>query len=124
MSAIRVARGVTGREKIIKMAGHYHGHVDSLLIQAGSAATTLGTPNSPGVTAGAAKDTLLCPFNNAEAIEETLSRDGVAARLVSHGGGLKLFALAGYYQREDERLARAPGRLTGVIGAAPTPLDL
>ncbi len=74
MSAIRVARGVTGREKIIKMAGHYHGHVDSLLIQAGSAATTLGTPNSPGVTSGAAKDTLLCPFNNADAIEETLDR--------------------------------------------------
>ena len=70
MSALRVARGVTGREKFVKMAGHYHGHVDSLLIQAGSAATTLGAPNSPGVTAGAAKDTLLCPFNNIRAIEE------------------------------------------------------
>ena len=50
MSAIRVARGVTGRNKIVKMTGHYHGHVDALLVQAGSAATTLGTPNSPGVT--------------------------------------------------------------------------
>jgi chorismate mutase len=60
----------------------------------------------------------------AGAIEEALSRDGVAARLVSHGGGLKLFALAGYYQRDDERLARAQGRLTGVIGAAATPFDL
>jgi chorismate mutase len=58
------------------------------------------------------------------AIEEALSRDGVAARLVSHGGGLKLFALAGYYQRQDERLARAPGRLSGVIGAAALPFDL
>ncbi|MDR3513266.1 MAG: chorismate mutase [Caulobacteraceae bacterium] len=60
----------------------------------------------------------------AAAIEEALSRDGVAARLVAQGGGLKLFALAGYYQREDERLARAPGGLTGVIGAAPLPLDV
>jgi chorismate mutase len=58
------------------------------------------------------------------AIEAALSRDGVAADLVSEGGGLRLFALAGYYQREDERLARAPGRLSGVIGAAPAPLDV
>lgn len=58
------------------------------------------------------------------AIEETLSRDGVAARLVGYGGGLKLFALAGFYQRDDARLARAPGRLTGVIGAAALPFDL
>src|SRR3954454_7072866 len=54
MSSVRVARGVTGRAKIIKRSGHYHGHVDALLVQAGSAATTLGTPNSPGVTEGAA----------------------------------------------------------------------
>ena len=69
MSAVRVARGVTGRNKIIKMAGHYHGHVDALLVQAGSAATTLGTPNSPGVTPGSVADTILCPFNNVEAID-------------------------------------------------------
>jgi glutamate-1-semialdehyde 2,1-aminomutase len=68
MSAVRVARGVTGRDKIIKMKGHYHGHADSLLVQAGSAATTLGTPNSPGVTAGAVADTILAPFNDLEAI--------------------------------------------------------
>jgi glutamate-1-semialdehyde 2,1-aminomutase len=68
MSAVRVARGVTGRPKIIKMTGHYHGHVDSLLVQAGSAATTLGTPNSPGVTPGAVADTILCEFNDAEAV--------------------------------------------------------
>ncbi len=70
MSAVRVARGVTGRDKIVKMAGHYHGHIDALLIQAGSAATTLGTPNSPGVTRGAAQDTLLCPFNDVSAATE------------------------------------------------------
>ncbi len=68
MSAVRVARGVTGRDKLIKMAGHYHGHVDALLVQAGSAATTLGTPNSPGVTAGAAADTVLCEFNDIDAV--------------------------------------------------------
>ena len=70
MSAVRVARGVTGRSKIIKMAGHYHGHVDALLVQAGSAATTLGTPNSPGVTPGATADTLLCEFNDVEAVRD------------------------------------------------------
>ena len=74
MSAVRVARGVTGRSKIIKMAGHYHGHVDALLVQAGSAATTLGTPNSPGVTAGAVQDTILCPFNSVKAVSEVLAR--------------------------------------------------
>jgi chorismate mutase len=60
----------------------------------------------------------------AAAVEETLGRDGVAAELVAEAGGLKLFVLAGFYQRDDERLARAPGRLTGVIGAAPGPLDV
>lgn len=68
MSAVRLARGVTGRSKIIKMRGHYHGHVDALLVQAGSAATTLGHPNSPGVTEGAAADTLLCPFNDLDTV--------------------------------------------------------
>jgi glutamate-1-semialdehyde 2,1-aminomutase len=70
MSAVRLARGVTGRNKIIKMTGHYHGHVDALLVQAGSAATTLGAPNSPGVTPGAVEDTLLCPFNDVEAVRQ------------------------------------------------------
>lgn len=74
MSALRLARGVTGRSKIVKMAGHYHGHVDALLVQAGSAATTLGVPNSPGVTPGAAEDTLLCPFNDAAALADLFSR--------------------------------------------------
>jgi glutamate-1-semialdehyde 2,1-aminomutase len=74
MSAVRVARGVTGRSKIIKMTGHYHGHIDALLVQAGSAATTLGTPNSPGVTAGAVEDTILCPFNDVKAVADALAR--------------------------------------------------
>jgi glutamate-1-semialdehyde 2,1-aminomutase len=74
MSAVRLARGVTGRSKIVKMTGHYHGHVDALLVQAGSAATTLGTPNSPGVTEGAVQDTILCPFNDVRAVADVLVR--------------------------------------------------
>jgi len=64
MSAIRLARGYTGREKIIKFAGCYHGHADAFLIQAGSGAVTFGSPNSPGVTQGTAKDTLLANYND------------------------------------------------------------
>ena len=70
MSAIRLARGFTGREKIIKFAGCYHGHSDSFLIQAGSGAVTFGTPNSPGVTQGTAKDTLLATYNDIDNIKE------------------------------------------------------
>lgn len=68
MSAIRLARGFTNRDKIIKFAGCYHGHSDSFLIQAGSGASTFGTPNSPGVTQGTAKDTLLADFNSLESV--------------------------------------------------------
>jgi glutamate-1-semialdehyde 2,1-aminomutase len=68
MSAIRLARGFTNRDKIIKFAGCYHGHSDSFLIQAGSGASTFGTPNSPGVTQGTAKDTLLADYNSLESV--------------------------------------------------------
>jgi glutamate-1-semialdehyde 2,1-aminomutase len=70
MSAIRLARGFTGREKIIKFAGCYHGHSDSFLIQAGSGAVTFGMPNSPGVTQGTAKDTLLAKYNDLQNIAD------------------------------------------------------
>ena len=67
MSAVRVARGVTGRSKIIKMSGHYHGHVDALLVQAGSAATTLGHAQQPRRDRREpSQDTILCPFNDAD----------------------------------------------------------
>ncbi|AVR45369.1 glutamate-1-semialdehyde-2,1-aminomutase [Christiangramia fulva] len=69
MSAVRLARGFTGKEKIIKFAGCYHGHSDSFLIQAGSGAMTFGMPNSPGVTRGTAKDTLLAKYNDLENVK-------------------------------------------------------
>ena len=72
MSAVRLARGYTGKDKIIKFAGCYHGHSDSFLIQAGSGAVTFGTPNSPGVTQGTAKDTLLARYNDIENVKELI----------------------------------------------------
>ncbi|MCL2117414.1 MAG: glutamate-1-semialdehyde 2,1-aminomutase [Planctomycetaceae bacterium] len=76
MSAIRLARGYTGRNRIIKFAGNYHGHVDSLLVAAGSAAATLSVPNSPGVTPGTAADTIVLPYNDPLAVAETFDQFG------------------------------------------------
>jgi glutamate-1-semialdehyde 2,1-aminomutase len=70
MSAVRLARGFTGKDKIIKFAGCYHGHSDSFLIQAGSGAITFGTPSSPGVTKGTAKDTLIAIYNDIENVRQ------------------------------------------------------
>lgn len=75
MSAIRVARGYTGRPKIIKFEGCYHGHGDSFLIAAGSGAATMGVPDSPGVTEGVAKDTLTAPFNDIIAVQDLVDRN-------------------------------------------------
>ena len=83
MSAIRLARGFTGRDKIIKFAGCYHGHSDSFLIQAGSGAVTFGTPNSPGVTQGTAKDTLLAQYNNLQNVKELFeANEGQIAAII------------------------------------------
>ena len=76
MSAVRLARGFTGREKIIKFSGCYHGHSDAFLISAGSGAMTFGTPNSPGVTQGTAKDTLLAQYNNLESVDTIIAEHG------------------------------------------------
>lgn len=76
MSAIRLARGYTGRDAVIKFAGNYHGHVDSLLVAAGSSAATLGVPNSPGVTAGTTKDTLALEYNDPAGLERAFVEHG------------------------------------------------
>ena len=76
MSAIRLARGFTGRDVIIKFAGNYHGHVDSLLVSAGSAAATLGVPSSPGVTAGTTRDTMVLAYNDVAGLEEAFHTVG------------------------------------------------
>ncbi|MFN6108091.1 MAG: glutamate-1-semialdehyde 2,1-aminomutase [Planctomycetaceae bacterium] len=76
MSAIRVARGFTGRNVIIKFAGCYHGHVDALLVKAGSAATTLGVPSSPGIPPGCTADTLVLDYNDVAGLEDAFHRRG------------------------------------------------
>ncbi len=89
MSAIRLARGFTSRNKIIKFAGCYHGHSDSFLIQAGSGASTFGMPNSPGVTPGTAQDTLLATYNNEESVRELFAANPneIAALIVEPVAG-------------------------------------
>lgn len=84
MSTIRLARGFTGRDKIVKFVGCYHGHVDSLLVQAGSGALTLGKPDSAGVPASFAAETLLCAYNDVDAINEVFANYGeqIAAVIV------------------------------------------
>src|SRR5690606_32870993 len=76
MSAIRVARGHTGRDTIIKFEGCYHGHSDSLLVKAGSGALTFGVPSSPGVPAAFAQHTLTLPYNDLDTVRETLRERG------------------------------------------------
>ena len=89
MSAIRLARGFTKKDKIIKFAGCYHGHSDSFLIQAGSGASTFGTPNSPGVTVGTAKDTLLARYNDLENVSDLIKANNnqIAAIIVEPVAG-------------------------------------
>ena len=89
MSAIRLARGYTVREKIIKFVGCYHGHSDAFLIQAGSGAITFGVPNSPGVTQGTAKDTLLAQYNDLESVKNHFKQypDQIAAVIVEPVAG-------------------------------------
>ena len=89
MSAIRLARGYTKRDKIIKFAGCYHGHSDSFLIQAGSGAVTFGTPNSPGVTQGTAKDTLLATYNDLQNVDQLFeaNKNEIAAIIIEPVAG-------------------------------------
>jgi glutamate-1-semialdehyde 2,1-aminomutase len=89
MSAIRLARGFTKRDKIIKFAGCYHGHSDSFLIQAGSGAITFGSPNSPGVTSGTAKDTLLANYNDIQNVKDLFdaNKNEIAAIIIEPVAG-------------------------------------
>ena len=89
MSAIRLARGYTGKEKIIKFSGCYHGHSDSFLIEAGSGALTFGAPNSPGVTQGTAKDTILAPFNDLLSVKNIIkaNQNEIAAIIIEPVAG-------------------------------------
>ena len=89
MSALRVARGFTGREKIIKFIGCYHGHSDGLLVKAGSGAATFGEPSSPGVTRGTAQDTITLPYNDLNSVEKIFSECGeqIAAVIVEPVAG-------------------------------------
>ena len=103
MSALRLARGFTGRDKFIKIAGNYHGHGDSFLISAGSGALTNGVPNSPGITEGTARDTIVLPYNDADAVAQAFSvNDGeIAAVFVEpYAGNMGLvLPKPGYLQR-------------------------
>ncbi|MBL6445323.1 glutamate-1-semialdehyde 2,1-aminomutase [Fulvivirga sp. 29W222] len=89
MSAVRLARGFTGRDKMMKFEGCYHGHGDSFLIAAGSGVATMGTPDSPGVTKGTAEDTLTAPFNNLQAVKNLVekNKDQIAAIILEPVAG-------------------------------------
>ena len=89
MSALRAARGYTGRDKILKFEGCYHGHGDSLLVKAGSGAATFSSPDSAGVTKGTAKDTLVSPYNDIDAFKKLMDEEGdeIAAVIVEPVAG-------------------------------------
>jgi len=110
MSAIRLARGATGRDKIVKVACCYHGHGDSLLVEAGSGALTFGTPSSPGVPKGLAADTLVIPFNDVGALERVLEAhpEEVACFIVEPlpGNVGTLLPRAGYLEAARELTRR------------------
>ena len=114
MTAIRLARGFTNRPKIVKFAGCYHGHGDSFLIAAGSGALTHGVPDSPGITEGTARDTIVLPFNDTAAVERAFEAHSgaIAAVIVEpYPGNMGLvLPRPGYLQRLRElctRLRRA-----------------
>src|SRR5918911_3877698 len=114
MSAIRLARGFTGRDLIVKFAGCYHGHVDSLLVQAGSSATTLGVPNSPGVPRGCTADTLALRFNDCAGLAEAFRAHGdriAGVILEPVVGNMGLVVPTAEFLRELRRLTERHGAL-------------
>jgi glutamate-1-semialdehyde 2,1-aminomutase len=114
MSAIRLARGFTGRDLIIKFAGCYHGHVDSLLVSAGSSALTHGVPNSPGVPKGCTDDTLVLPFNDCEALSQVFRTKGdriAGVILEPVVGNMGLVVPAEEFRRDLRRLTHNSGTI-------------
>jgi len=114
MSAVRLARGFTGRDKLIKFAGNYHGHADALLVAAGSSAATLGVPNSPGVTAGAVQDTIVLEYNDPSQLEATFRAQGDAIAAVVMEpvvGNMGLVAPTREFLETARRLTQAHGAL-------------
>jgi glutamate-1-semialdehyde 2,1-aminomutase len=110
MSAVRVARGATGRDRIVKIDGGYHGHADFLLAEAGSGAATLGIPGSAGVPAAAARDTIVVPWNDIEAVDAALASRDVAALIVEPvPGNMGVVPPAPGYLQALREMTRAAG---------------